>query len=102
MQCVESFVDERSVEVKIADLESILMPLPGLQLEVCGKWLWVGGNTKEHKEVLKSLNFHYAPKKQKWYWRDETDKSANKRHRPCSMQYIRNKYGSQVTDTAEA
>lgn len=40
-----------------------LISLNGLEVEICGSWIWVSGNTKEHKEVLKQLNFKFAYKK---------------------------------------
>ena len=30
-----------------------LLRLDGLEIELCGRWLWIGGNTREHKEALK-------------------------------------------------
>ena len=32
-----------------------LIRLNGLEVEICGSWIWVSGNTKEHKEILKQL-----------------------------------------------
>ena len=37
---------------RIVDL---LLHLDGLDIELCGSWLWIGGNTKQHKEELKKL-----------------------------------------------
>ena len=31
-----------------------LLKLDGLEIELCGRWLWIGGNTREHKEALKA------------------------------------------------
>ena len=48
---------------QIGEIKDALRGFGGLVWEVCGTWLWASGNTKEHKEVLKSLGFHYASKK---------------------------------------
>lgn len=64
----------------------------GLDIEVCGAWVWVGGNTKEHKEVLKENGFKWAPKKLKWYYRPSDYKSFNRG--TWSMDQIRTSYGS--------
>ncbi len=71
-----------------------LKGIEGLELEVCGSWLWISGKTKEHKELLKSLGLFYASKKQKWYFRPAEYKS--RRHRPVNMDRIRLLHGSEV------
>ena len=30
-----------------------IINLDGLDIEICGLWIWVSGNTKEHKGILK-------------------------------------------------
>ena len=32
-----------------------LMFIPDITVELCGSWIWVSGNTKEHKDLLKEL-----------------------------------------------
>ena len=66
----------------------------GLTIEICGAWIWLSGNTKPHKEVLKSAGFIWAPKKMKWYFRPNDFKSRN--HKAWSMDEIRNRYGSDI------
>lgn len=82
---------------QIGEIKDALRGFGGLVLEVCGTWLWASGNTKEHKEVLKSLGFHYASKKQMWYWKSPTEQ--RKRGRTIPMQAIRDTYGSVRTET---
>lgn len=43
----------------------------GLKIEVCGSWVWVGGDTKPHKETLKAAGFMWAVKKRLWYFRPD-------------------------------
>ena len=31
-----------------------LLKLDGLEIELCGRWLWIGGETRKHKEALKA------------------------------------------------
>ena len=31
---------------------NVLITLVGVEVEICGKWIWVSGNTKAHKETL--------------------------------------------------
>ena len=35
--------------------------LEGLNIEICGAWVWVSGNTRTHKETLKDAGFKFAP-----------------------------------------
>ncbi len=41
----------------------------GLEIEVCGAWLWVSGDTKPHREILKTAGFKWASKKLMWNFR---------------------------------
>ena len=85
-------------EMEFADLykEKIeaLINLQGLILEIIGNWLWVSGNTREHKEVLKGLNFKFAPRKKAWYFKNY--KFYKKTKEKQSLEEIRNMYGSQT------
>lgn len=72
-----------------------LLKLSGVIVELCGNWVWLSGNTREHKERLKALNCRWAAKKQMWYWHHQEE--SRKHYRGSStMQDIRQKYGSQV------
>ena len=74
------------------DALNAIAGLSGLEIEVCGAWVWVSGNTKEHKEVLKTTGFKYASKKKRWYFRPEDWSSRSRGN--LSMEDIREKYGS--------
>lgn len=76
-----------------ADLIEKLLHMPGLVIELCGSWLWVTGNTKEHKEELKELGFKYSPNKYAWYYHSEPYHKRGKSKK--SMEDIRSMYGSQ-------
>ena len=72
-----------------------LLKLDGLEIELCGSWLWIGGNTKEHKDALKMMGCRWSNNKKLWYWRHE--EHARSWHRGNrTMSEIRTKYGSQV------
>lgn len=77
---------------KLASAINAIIDLEGLELEICGSWLWVGGNTKEHKDTLKTNGFKWASKKEQWYFRPEDYKSSNRGK--FSMDQIREKHGS--------
>jgi len=68
--------------------------LPGIKLEICGAWLWVSGNTREHATELKAAGLKYASKKQMWFYAGKP--AWTKFHKP--MDEIRSKYGSKNID----
>lgn len=75
---------------RIVDL---LLRLDGLEIELCGSWIWCGGNTKQHKEELKKAGCRWSSSKKLWYWRHQEEGCRWSRGR-SSMGQIRDKYGS--------
>lgn len=70
-----------------------LLKMDGLTIELCGRWLWIGGDTKKHKEALKAAGCRWSSSKKLWSWHFAED--GDKWHRGSkSMSQIRNKYGS--------
>lgn len=77
------------------DIILALLKLDGVEVELCGSWLWLAGNTYSHKDELKKLGCKWSSGKKKWYWRHAED--GYKWHKSNkSMSQIRMKYGSQV------
>ncbi|MEM2161113.1 MAG: J domain-containing protein [Candidatus Nitrosotenuis sp.] len=72
----------------------------GLNIEICGAWIWVSGNTKSHKETLKSAGYRWAPKKALWYFRPDDYKC--RKHKAWRMEDIYSKYGRDVINTKQA
>ena len=73
----------------------ILLRLDGLEIELCGSWLWIGGNTREHKDELKAAGCRWSNNKKLWYWHHAEE--GRKWHKGSkTMNQIRNKYGSQT------
>ncbi|MEK9768619.1 MAG: J domain-containing protein [Betaproteobacteria bacterium] len=73
--------------------------LAGLNIEVCGSWIWVDGDTKTHKEKLKESGFKYASKKKMWYFRPAGFKSRSRGK--FTMADIRMTYGSSQPNRTE-
>lgn len=74
-----------------------------LAVELCGRWLWISGETKAVKEDLKKLGCKYHGNKQMWSWHYPEDSAKlYKKRKPWTMAEIRNGYGSvklKVTET---
>ena len=83
-----NFVDDR-----FKDIINSIIALEGLEIEICGNWIWIGGDTYKHKAALKAAGFYWACKKQKWYWKPENSESRGKGK--YKMEDIRMRYGSQ-------
>ena len=76
----------------VNDALNAIIGLAGLDIEICGAWVWVFGDTKTHKAALKEAGFKWAPKKKRWYFRPEDWASSSRGG--VSMDDIRGKYGS--------
>jgi len=74
------------------DAINAVMGLSGVEIEICGAWVWLTGNTKEYKEAIKAAGFWWAKKKAAWYFRPPDYKSKNKGD--WDLDKIRDKYGS--------
>ncbi len=77
----------------LEDLKETLKELLEIQdiiIELVGSWVWVSGETKVHKELLKSLHFRWSAKRLRWYLAPEGSK---RRASKGSFQDICNRYG---------
>lgn len=74
-----------------------IIHLPEINIELCGSWIWVSGNTYPVKAQLNDAGYFWANKKKVWYWKPPTHKSTNRK--PRSMEWIRNRYGSELVDS---
>lgn len=76
-----------------------LQKLDGIVIELCGSWLWISGDTRRHKESLKSYGCLWSRNKGQWYWRHEEDFCKKFRGgQELTLDEIRNLYGSQIID----
>ena len=71
---------------------SAVVGLDGLEIEVCGSWVWLTGKTKDHKSAIKEAGYWWAKKKVAWYFRPADYKSKGRGK--FSLDDIRTKYGS--------
>lgn len=71
-----------------------IIHIPDVEIEICGSWIWISGETKPYKDIIKNAGAFWASKKTMWYWRPQEYKQTfNKKS--MSMDYIREKYGSE-------
>lgn len=62
-----------------------------LEVELCGSWLWISGNSKEVKDKLKELGCKWSANKSLWYY---TDAPFRKRGKAWTLDQIRTTHGS--------
>lgn len=79
-------------DTKLREALQKVVVLNDVIIEIIGNWLWISGNTYQHKEYLKEIGFKYARKKHAWYF--HTEAFRKKGHKTLSMDDIRNYYGS--------
>lgn len=65
----------------------------GIEIEICGTWVWITGATFQIKEELKNNGFRFSKGKKAWYW---TKSEMKKKRGYYSMKEIRERYGSDV------
>lgn len=70
-----------------------LLKLDGITVELCGRWLWIGGDTRQHRERLKAIGCRWCNAKKLWSWHFPEPGDAWHRGKR-SMEQIRQKYGS--------
>jgi len=75
------------------DAINSIVTCAGIVIEVCGNWVWVSGDTKTHKEILKTAGFKYASVKKMWYFRPDEWRSSNRQVN--TIDEIRETYGTQ-------
>lgn len=69
-----------------------LLKINDIEIEVIGCFIWVSGDTKPHKDKLKSLGMKWHYKKRMWYLSPEGYRRFGKKS--YSIDEIRQMYGS--------
>ena len=69
----------------------------GIEITICGQWLWVSGNTYSYKKELKEIGFKGASQKKMWFWHSENFRKKSRK--TLSMEEIQNYYGSTKVKT---
>ncbi len=87
----QDYADAAAVDERIRQAIEQIITLEGLEIEICGLWVWVGGETKKHKEALKTAGYRWSPKKAKWHFAGVPAGG----YRNFTMDEIRDRYGSQ-------
>ena len=68
----------RSLDSEVRAAFDKIIKIKNITVDVCGKWLWISGNTSKHKDELKEIGCLYHKKKGVWYWRPKTARSRKR------------------------
>ena len=64
-----------------------------IEIEICGSWLWVTGNTFPYRDILKELKFRFSNSKKAWYFHGEGYTKTSRK--TFTLSEIRDLYGSE-------
>lgn len=92
---------EKKIAEAINKTTEALKDIEGIEIELCGTWLWIDGNTYENRAALKAAGCRFSRTKKKWYWRPEETSGGWSRGK-ATMGEIRQKYGSALMRKEEA
>ena len=84
---------------ELNDALNKIINLQGLEIEICGAWIWVTGDTKPYSKELgkNGAGFFWARKKKAWYFRPSDWKSSSRG--TWDLDKIRGTHGSQKVKT---
>lgn len=69
------------------------------KIEIIGNWIWVSGNTKYYKDILKSLKFNWIQNKKAWAFHQE--KYFKKTKKAYTLEELRNSFITIDVETQE-
>ena len=81
--------EDAEYDLELERVISKILHYENLIIEVVGSWIWLSGETKDIKEVLKDLKFKWASKKKQWYYGEMKGRNPKQK----SMDDIKAKYG---------
>jgi curved DNA-binding protein CbpA len=84
------------------EIVNALINIDEIELEIMGSWLWVSGQTWEHRGILGKDGFkmQFSKNKKSWYWYDGIETGVKMRGRYTKDQ-IREMHGSEIIKTAK-
>jgi hypothetical protein len=88
---------EQAVMDKIAEL--LKLQMPSVTIELLGTWIWVHGDTRPVKELLKAAGCRWHAKRVMWYWRPQAYRTQ---YSGASFDTLRRIYGSQTFEPSDS
>lgn len=92
--------EDEEVPEEFRAVISRLVVLAGIDVEICGSWIWVTGATYPNREALKAAGCRYSKNKVAWYWHPAGEHSSSRKQ--LSLDEIRQLHGSEKIKTRSA
>lgn len=92
-----NFSEDSEFDLELEKVISQILHYENIIIEVVGSWIWLQGDTRDIKEVLKDLGFKWASKKKMWYYGEMKGRNPKQK----SMDDIKAKYGYQTVQTKD-
>jgi curved DNA-binding protein CbpA len=82
-----------------ADIISKIVNLVDVEIEIILAWVWVSGETYQHKTALKEAGFKFSKNHVAWYWHEKEYRKMSRK--TFSLDEIRSMFGSVTVDKSE-
>ena len=79
------------------DIIDKIIHFENVKIEIIGTWIWVSGDTRPYKDILKALHFNWCKNKTAWSFHSEPWKKRT--NTKTTLDDIRNLYGSEEIHT---
>lgn len=79
------------------DIIDKIIHFENVKIEIIGTWIWVSGDTKPYRDILKELHFNWCKNKVAWSYHSEPWKRRS--NSKTTLEDIRNLYGSEEITT---
>lgn len=86
---------EKATEETMNEFKDIINSIIGFKdctIDIIGSWVWVAGNTKEYKDILKGLKFRWIKSKSAWAFHKEPFRKRTKKE--YSINDLKEMFGS--------
>lgn len=81
------------------DIINKIVTFKNCKIEIIGNWLWISGDTKHYKDILKSLKFNWINNKKAWAYHQ--DKYFKKSKNTYTLDDLRNSFITINVDSIE-
>ena len=89
----DEYAESSELPEDFINIINAIINLDGIVIKLVGEWLWVTGDTREHKEVFKSNRFKWSRNKEAWYYNPDPE-WRKKPKKKLSMGEIEGLFGS--------
>lgn len=89
--------DTDEIAKEYMDIINAIIKFKDCTIEIIGSWIWISGDTKKYKDMLKNLKFGFSGNKSAWYYHTGPYKRNTKSK--LKMDDLRSMWGSVVVDT---